>query len=50
MVLTAKTANGRISLNQTFRLWMQASSTNTAMSGYEVSIDVLDYRCLPMIR
>jgi len=48
--LTANSASGRVSLNAgTYRLWMQAYSTNTATSGYEVSIDVLDYRCLPVI-
>jgi hypothetical protein len=49
--VTAKNASGRVSLNQgTYRLWMQAYSPNTATSGYDVSIDVLDYRCLPIIR
>lgn len=48
--VTAKNVSARVKLNAgTYRLWMQAYSTNTATSFYQVSIDVLDYRCLPIL-
>jgi hypothetical protein len=48
--VTAKNVSPRVSLNAgTYRLWMQAYSTNTATTGYQVQIDVLDYRCLPVL-
>lgn len=44
----AKSESGQVKLNQgTYRLWMQAYSTNTASYSYWASIDVLDYQCLP---
>lgn len=47
----SKSASGRVKLNQgTYRLWMQADTANTDTSGWWVSIDILDYRCVPIIR
>lgn len=48
--VTAKNVSPRVSLGAgTYRLWLQAYSTNTATTGYLVDIDVLDYRCLPVL-
>jgi hypothetical protein len=48
--VTAKQVSPRVSLSAgTYRLWLQAYSTNTATTGYQVQIDVLDYRCLPVL-
>jgi hypothetical protein len=47
----SKSRSGRVKLNQgTYRLVMQAYTTNTDTSGWWVSIDILDYRCAPIIR
>jgi hypothetical protein len=48
--LTAKQVSARVSLNAgTYRLWVQAYSANTASTSYMAQIDVLDYRCLPVL-
>lgn len=45
-----KAKGARVGLGAgTYRLWLQAYSTNTSVSDYSVSFDVLDYRCLPIV-
>jgi hypothetical protein len=49
--VTAKSASGRVKLSQgTYRLWMQAYTTNTRSYSYYILIDVFDYRCLPVVQ
>ena len=44
-----KSVSGRVKLKAgTYRLWMQAYSTNTATSEFLVDIGIYDYRCVPL--
>ena len=46
----AKGDSGRVKMNAgTYRVWMQAYSTNTGTGSFSVMIDILDYRCLPVL-
>lgn len=48
--VTAKNRSDRVKLDAgTYRVWLQGYGTNTDTSGYQVMIDVLDYRCLPVV-